>query len=434
MQKELSIEIERMSPEGRGVCRVDGKVVFVAGALPGEQCRIRIKHETKRMAEAVVVEILVPSNNRIAPVCAEETCGGCAFRCFSYAAQLVAKREAVREQFERIGKMTDVTIQPTIGMEQPLGFRNRARFHLLNTGKGGWRLGFYASESHEAGGYAAGCPIIDPRIAAFAKIVEEMVAADEIAAADDLEVLIRAGENTLVAFESRHRVRIEAHGIARLTNNGAESVVLVQLSPNGREVLHTRCLAGQGELLFRVHGDVFSVPPRGFFQTNTKMAEKLFQVVLDAAGAGPEDAVIEVHGGVGVPGLLFGRRVRRLISIEIEAASVEAARRNAVRLGIGLDARCGPAGKLLPAALAEEPRAIVVLDPPRAGCEPELVATLVRARPRRIVYVSCDPATLARDAALLVAGGYKPGLMQPVDMFPWTAHVETVAVFDLARS
>ncbi|HOG64914.1 MAG TPA: class I SAM-dependent RNA methyltransferase [Spirochaetota bacterium] len=420
---ELRIGIASLAQDGRGVGRVDGRVCFVEGGLPGETVLARVVREKPSMLEAVTIAVESASPARCQPVCPETRCGGCALRAMEYQAQLAEKRRIVEEQLARIGKIPEPKVLPMVGMEDPFGYRNRVRLVW-----DGACLVFRARQSHESGGRIAFCRIASPEVVRLACAVEDCLREGLIRIDRECEVLVRFGVEGYVGFEGARPARVSAEAAGRLQDAGAavldvggQRADLMRQDPDGEYL---------PDVEYRVGGMTFAVKGRSFFQTNIRMAERLFRDVLDILGSDSRGTVIDLYGGVGAPGLLCAREGRTVLSVEIDPDAVRAATFNATRAGVAYQAIGGDAARVLPGLLTRFPRADLVVDPPRAGLSGEVVAALVAHPPERIIMISCDPATLARDAGRLTADGtYVLEYLRPYDMFPWTHHSEALAVF-----
>lgn len=409
-----------MTQGGEAMGRDDtGRVVFVPYVIAGEQVVAEIVEEKKNYARARLVEIIKPSPARVTPRCphfppplsktedgrGEGGCGGCQWQHIAYDAQLKFKTEIVREQFARIGKVSDAPVRETIGMGEPWHYRNNVQFQMDASG----RLCFRALESHDLIPIRE-CHILHP-------LLDEMFHAIDFEGVDFNSVTLRAGTQTgekMLILEGRdaHAPEIavdEPVSIAYQTQEG-ETTSLI-----GRDALHEE-----------LHGRAFRVSPASFFQVNTVMAEKLVELVERYLAPRPTDVLLDAFGGVGTFGLLLAPRVARVIEIEENRRAVDDARANAVDL-TNVEFHRGSVEDELPRLKTKID--IAVADPPRAGFAPRALDALIASTPRALAYVSCDPATLARDARRLIDGGYRLIETQPVDLFPQTFHIETVSWF-----
>jgi 23S rRNA (uracil1939-C5)-methyltransferase len=415
--ESLSLVVERLTFGPDALARADGQVVFLPLAAPGDQVRARVRRRERGYLRADVIEVVHPGPDRIAPPCAAfGQCGGCQWQHVALAAQRDAKRAIVAEQLARLGGLRDAPVRPTLAA--PDGFAYRARITL---GADGRRLGYQRARSHVLEEIAA-CPIavapIDAHLAAareWAVALRTPAARVSIAEAPGGVVLVAvltappgppdvAATETLLATCASVRGAILVHGTARITVG--DPTVSLELEP----------------------GLVLEAPADAFSQVNAAANRLLVATVLEL-GAFPAGAeVLDLYCGAGNFALPLARRGVRVLGIERDALAVAAARANAARLG--LEARFVAGDVTSELVRASGPLAGAVLDPPRAGAAAALPA-LVARRPARIVYVSCDPATLARDLAWLTKQGYAVRVVQPIDVFPQTFHVETVTLVEL---
>lgn len=406
----LPLQLTAMAQGGEALGRAEsGRVVFVPYAIAGEAVIVEVVEAKKHFARARLVEIVAPAPTRVAPRCEHfGACGGCHWQHIAYAAQLRFKTEIVRAQFARIAKFADAPVRAAIGMREPWHYRNNVQFQLDATG----RLCFRAPESHQLVPIHE-CHIIHP-------LLGEMFRALEFENADFAEVMLRAGTRTGEKF-----IVLEGRDDAPPEISVDEPVSLAYRTPRGDIVP----LVGKDALHEELRGRVFRISPQAFFQVNTPMAETLIEIVERFLAPRASDVLLDAFGGVGTFGVSLAPRVARVIEIEAMKEAVEDARANAVDLA-NIEFQRGAVEEILPHAQTKID--LAVLDPPRAGLAPRARAALLARAPRVIVYVSCDPATLARDAPHLVAAGYRLTDVQPVDLFPQTYHIESVSRFERA--
>ena len=419
----LNLKLTSMAQGGEAVGRDDsGRVVFVPYAIAGEEVVVEIVEEKKNYARARLVEIVTPSPARVTPQCEHfvvqpppqpspdnvrggRDCGGCQWQHIAYDAQLKFKMEIVREQFARIGKIMDAPVRDAIGMVEPWRYRNNVQFQLDDAG----RLCFRMFESHNLVPIRE-CHIIHP-------LLDEMFRALELEGADFGEVILRAGTRTgekLLILEGRDDAPPEI--------SVDEPVSIAYRTPRGENLP----LVGKDALHEELRGRSFRVSPSSFFQVNTLMAETLVELVERYLAPRPSDILLDAFGGVGTFGLLLASHVARVIEIEEAPDAVADAKANAVELA-NVEFQRGKVEDVLPKLKSKID--LVVADPPRAGIAPAALAAIIAKHPRAIAYVSCDPATLARDARQLVDGGYRLIEVQLVDLFPQTYHIESVSWF-----
>ena len=432
---------ERLGADLEGVCIHDGMPVFVPGLLPGETADVRIVKAEKRYAFGRMESAPDPASpDRRTPDCASwPRCGGCSGRHMSYEASLNAKRQQVEDCFRRIGGI-EADVPPVLGMENPFGYRNKTSLPAGGTDDSPV-LGFYAPRSH-AVIPAAACPNAMPPADALAAAFLGWMKMFHVKPyrEETRTGLIRH----LVIWINRRResmVTVAANGSSlphgkeladALAALGTVSLWLNENRADTNVILSDRyhLLYGKETLTDTLSGLQFELSPASFFQINPVQTEKLYQAAVDFAQLKPADLLCDVYCGAGTITLTMARHCREAVGIEIVAAAVENAKRNAALNGIGnVSFRAGKAEELLPRMVADGLRPdMIVVDPPRKGLDPAVVRAMAQAGPDRLVYVSCNPATLARDAGLLKEEGYLVRKVQPVDMFCWTSGVETVAL------
>jgi 23S rRNA (uracil1939-C5)-methyltransferase len=419
----VELTLTAMTQGGEAMGRDDaGRVAFVPYAIAGEEVVAEIVEEKKNYARARLIEILKPSPARVMPRCPHfgppplsspasggglgRGCGGCQWQHIVYAAQLEFKTDIVREQFARIGKIPDAPVRDTIGMSDPWHYRNNVQFQMDADG----RLCFRAFESHDLVAINE-CHILHP-------LVDEMFHSLELNSADFASITLRAGTQTgqkMLILEGRDE---EPPEIAV-----DEPVSIVYQSPRGETVV----LIGRDALHEELRGRAFRVSPTSFFQVNTAMAEKLVGLVEQFLAPRVDDTLVDAFSGVGTFGLLLAPRVARVIEIEESRSAADDARANAVEFS-NVEFHRGSVEEVLPCLKTRID--IAVADPPRVGIAPRALDALIAQAPRALTYVSCDPATLARDARRLIDGGYRLIEVQPVDLFSQTYHIETVSWFE----
>ncbi len=402
-----------MAHGGAALGRHEGKVVFVPYAIPGEEVLVEIVEDKGRYARGRLVEVLSPSTQRVPPPCphfgshatvAAVGCGGCHWQHMAYEAQLEFKQRIVQDQLERIGRFESVSVKPVMGSPEPWRYRNHVQFALDEHG----RLGFMGAESQRVVPIGE-CHIMHPLL-------------DEVFGALDLEfpelerLSLRCGVNT-----GQRMVVFETHEDEPFELEVDLPVSCVFLLSDGR----TATLVGQEYISEVLAGQEYRISASSFFQVNTLQAEELVRLVREYLAPTGSEVLLDAYCGVGVFGLSLASEVGQLIGVEENPSAVADARFNA---GPADHAEFieGRVEEILPSLRA--PIDLAVLDPPRQGCASEVLAALAGLAPANIVYVSCDPATLARDTRQLAQVGYQLLEVQPVDMFPQTYHIESVAL------
>ncbi|MFH1186331.1 MAG: class I SAM-dependent RNA methyltransferase [Chloroflexota bacterium] len=406
---EIDVTLTTLVYGGDALGRLDdGRAVFVPFCLPGERVRIELVEDKQHFARGRMVQVLEAAAGRVAPRCKHYgACGGCHYQHLSYAAQLRAKAEIVRDQLARIGQIQNPPVAEAIGTASPWNYRNHIQFHLDPEGK----LGFVRSETHQGtNGILAiqECHLPDE---AISNLWPQLAFDGKAGVA---RAVIRAGSDggLMLVLESDvpfvPELEIEAAiSIAHVF----EGDVLVQ--------------AGEDHIQFQVMGRDFRVSPTSFFQVNRIVTEKMIRHVLACMPASAS-TLVDVYCGVGLFSAFLAPRCGRLIGIEVSSSACEDFTANLDEFD-NVELYEDPAERVL-SALDIKPDAVLV-DPPRVGLERTALDPLVRMAPGTIVYVSCDPATLARDAARLVKAGYRLESVTPFDMFPQTYHIESISVF-----
>jgi 23S rRNA (uracil1939-C5)-methyltransferase len=404
----IELTVTTMAHGGAALGRHEGRVVFIRGAIPGETVRAEITEDKERFAQAHVVEILTPSPDRVVPRCPHfPECGGCQWQHIEYERQLELKTEIVRDQLQRIAGLPDPSVHPTLASPSPWGYRNRITFGVSQTGQ----LGFKRAGSHEIVPIVE-CHIADPRL---------MVVYDDL----DLnlpnlvQMTLMAGtdpDDLLIAFET------EKDEPPRLSVDFPISCVHL-VSGDQRIPVN---LIGNNHVTQRVAGNVYRVSAGRFFQVNTAVAELLIEQVLEWLDPTPNDTVLDGYCGVGLFTLPLAERADAVIAVELDPGATEDLILNLDEID-NVEVIEGPVESVLPDLAGAEPLQAVLLDPPRQGLDISVVDALVADGPPKIIYVSCDPATLARDVKRLARGGYVLQAVQPLDMFPQTYHIETVS-------
>jgi len=438
----LTLTAERLGADLEGVCRHEGMAVFVPGLLPGETATVRIVKVEKRYAFGRMEgRPETPSSQRRTPDCpAYPRCGGCSGRHMSYEATLEAKRLQVQDCFERIGKLS-VEVPPVLGMADPSAYRNKTALPVGGTPDSPC-VGFYAPRSHAIIPIDR-CPNAMPPADALCREVLGWMKAHHVTIYNE-ETHSGLMRHIVIRVNRKHEAMVtlvvngtsipDPKGLwSRLSAHGAVSLILSENRERTNVILGRtfRALFGQNTLQDELCGLLFDLSPAAFFQVNPQQTEVLYRTALEFAQLTQDDRLCDVYCGAGTISLMMARHCREVLGIEIVPQAIDNAKANAARNGISnADFRCGAAEQVLPALVNEGLRPdVIVIDPPRKGVEPAVIDAIAKASPRRVVYVSCNVATQARDAALLCEKGYRIDRVQPVDMFCWTNGVECVVSF-----
>lgn len=441
----VRVKIEDMGTDGAGIGKMDGFALFIKDAIPGDLVEAKIMKMKRNYGYARLMEIITPSPDRVSPLCpVSRSCGGCQLQSMDYGAQLRFKEQKIRNNLERIGKFQDIPMEPILGMEEPFCYRNKAQFPI-GTGKDGRIItGFYAGRTHS---------IIENRkcflgVSLNEEILNRVVAYMEengVSAYDEKtgrglvrHVLIRYGFSTgqimvclivngrkLPAAERLTESLRKMEGMTSITLNVNRERTNVIL---GKEI---RVLWGKGYIEDEIGEIRYRISPLSFFQINPAQTGVLYGKALEYAGLTGKETVWDLYCGIGTISLFLARQAKQVYGVEIVPEAIEDAGKNAQMNGIeNAEFFTGRAEEVLPEKYRQEGiRAdVIVVDPPRKGCEESLLETIVRMGPERVVYVSCDSATLARDLRYLCDRGYELQRVQGVDQFPQSVHVETAVL------
>lgn len=429
------IRIHGIGSEMQGVGRLaDGRAAFVPGTLPGETVEIRIRKSKDRFAEGELVRIIEPSADRVKPACPlYGKCGGCQTQHMTYEASLRFKHDRVRDALERIGAQKNPDVRPTVAADPYLRTRNKAEYDCgIDPATGNRVLGVHLGASHSV------LPVKDCMLqhplsikaldaVRALKIERSLSGAVTRVTRDDKLMLILTGPVNALADEAGLTAQLRA-ALPEMV-----SLHYCRLNPRPNHALDGRCrlIWGESTVTDELCGFDFELSPQSFFQVNPLQAENLYDLAIAAAQIRPNDLVLDAYCGAGTITLCAAMRSDRTIGVEIVAPAIDNANRNAAANGMTGRVKfvLGDAAEEIPAMVARGMRPdVVIVDPPRKGVDQPLIASLLRALPRRIVYVSCNPATLARDVKLLTEDGeYTLDNATPVDMFPLSGHVECVA-------
>lgn len=440
------LTITGMTAEGSGVGRVDGTAVFVAASAPGDRLLVRIIKVSKNYAVGRVEKILQPSPARIGVDCSvSRPCGGCVYRHLDYAEECRIKQQKVQDALQRIGGLTGFAVEPIVAAAETDRYRNKAQLPVGTGADGKLCTGFFAQRSHRI----VSCTdcLLQPK--EFSVITESFLnwaqqrglsAYDEQTHKGVLRHLClrqarATGELMVCIVCNADSLPGEQELAACLTADVPQirSIVLNVNRERTNVILGERCrtIWGQDTITDRLGGVSFRISPLSFYQVNHDQTERLYSIARQEAALTGRELLLDLYCGTGTIGLFMASAARRVIGVEIVAQAVEDAKQNAARNGIEnaefLCADAAEAAQTL-ARRGESPD-VVVVDPPRKGCSADLLHTVAeQMQPQRIVYVSCDPATLARDVRLLGEMGYRLCRATPVDLFPRTCHVETVVL------
>jgi len=440
LYKTLEIDITDIGIGGEGIGSFQGFKIFVPGALPLEFVQVRIESVKPSFALGKLIKILKTSPQRVEPICPLfSQCGGCQIMHLDYAGQLEVKRKRVEQTLIRIGKMSSVTVPPVTPSPTSLYYRNKIQLPVAGS-PGNIKIGLYARGSHEVVDVQT-CFLHHP---VGDRVYQQMIAllkASKILPYDTAtkegelrHILMRSSEKgdevlivLITPFTCSKELKKIAHELSLLPG-----VVGVIHHKNPREdnvVLDREftLLYGRNFIEQQIGSLTFKVSAASFFQVNLPQAEQLYQKALALAQVTSESRVVDAYCGIGTLSLLIAQKAHHVIGIECVSQAIQDAQENAARNGIqNAEFICGPTEKILPGLSSID---VVFLNPPRKGCDPRVLKEIHRLSPQAILYISCDPATLARDTQLLSSYGFVQEQVHAFDMFPQTTHVETVAKF-----
>ncbi|MBQ2061769.1 MAG: 23S rRNA (uracil(1939)-C(5))-methyltransferase RlmD [Oscillospiraceae bacterium] len=437
--KVYSVVIEGYSSEGLGVARIDGQVVFVHSAVRGEKCDVLILKVLKNAAFGKVIAIREPSPHRVEPDCPYYgKCGGCDFRHMDYGEELRAKRQRVQDALTRLGG-SDVTVEEILGAPSPERYRNKSQYPIAPDGA----VGFYRARTHQVTDVTQ-CLIQKPAADAAAEAVRQYIKRFGVSCYDEgtgrgllrhLYVRTNAAEESLICLlVNGDRLPHEAELVDIILERvpKAVGVVLGVNTRPGNAILGEsyRTLWGADTVTDTLCGLTFRLSVPSFYQVNREQAERLYEKAVEFAGLTGRETVLDLYCGAGTITQVMARRAWEVIGAEIVPEAIADARENARRNGVdNVSFFCGDAAAVAADFAARKLRPdVICVDPPRKGLAPEVVDAAASMEPKRIVYVSCDPATLGRDVKRFASHGYRAVRAVAVDLFPRTANVETVCL------
>ncbi|WP_321003248.1 23S rRNA (uracil(1939)-C(5))-methyltransferase RlmD [Eisenbergiella porci] len=445
----LTVEITDTGIEGEGIGKTDGFILFVKDAVIGDTVQVKVMKAKKNYAYAKLEKVLVPSPFRVQPPCPfHRQCGGCQLQPLSYEKQLEFKQNKIRNNLIRIGGFSpehiDACMEPIIGMEDPWHYRNKAQFPFGYDKEGNVITGFYAGRSHNiiantdcALGVEENKTVLETILAYMKKY--GVSAYDETTGKGLIRhVLIRkgfaSGQLMACVVINGNKLPEEKALAEELWKIPGMTSVSVNVNTERTNVIlgkKVRVLKGEEKIEDTIGDVVFRISPLSFYQVNPVQTKKLYGQALEYAGLTGEETVWDLYCGIGTISLFLAKKAKKVYGVEIVPEAIADAKENAARNGItNAEFFVGKAEEVLPRKYEEEGvyADVIVVDPPRKGCDEKCLETMVRMRPERIVYVSCDSATLARDLKYLGEMGYEVRKWRGCDMFPGTIHVETVVL------
>lgn len=443
----IDLVVDDLSNSGDGVGRWQERVVFVANAVPGDRLQVRLTRVKPTYGYGKQLKIIEPSPHRVRPACiVADKCGGCQWQAVNYSQQLKAKEHQVKAAMERIGGFASVPMQPILGASSPLGYRNKVTYPLARGNGGTVKAGYYRQGTHQIVNLNQ-CPIQNDSLNPLLVAAKAAIQARGWSLYNEKKhqgrlrnLALRVGQNTgqelLTLVTTGYLPDIQEQAEQWLSEHPNLVGVCLNINPERTNRVfgeETRCLAGQLYLEETFLDVRLRIQPNTFFQVNTAQAEGLMQVVLERLNLQGNETVIDAYCGIGTLSLPLAKHAARCVGIEVQAESVAQAKQNASLNGLqNTDFFVGAVENLLLEISAQQsnPVDVVMLDPPRKGCDRIVLDALAQITPARIVYMSCNPATLARDLKILCGNGYTLTMLQPADFFPQTAHVECVAFLE----
>ncbi|MBT2217482.1 23S rRNA (uracil(1939)-C(5))-methyltransferase RlmD [Virgibacillus dakarensis] len=438
----ITLTFEDLTHEGNGVGKINGYPLFVPNALPGEEAKIKVVKVNKNYGFGKLLELTKESPERVEPAC-DVHCNGCGLQHMSYRLQRKMKQNQVKNALKKVAHLENVPIHPIIGMENPLNYRNKVQIPVGER-DGQLITGFYQKRSHRIIENTDTCITHNDVINEVVKAVRDIANRLGIGAYNEEKhrgvlrhIMVRTGQATneiMVVLVTRTE---------KLPNKDVLVEELTKAFPNMKSIMQnindkrtnvilgrkTKLLWGEEYIYDRIGGLTFAISAKSFYQVNPVQTKVLYDKALEYAQIGGNDVVIDAYCGIGTIALFLAQQAKKVYGVEVVPEAISDAKKNAKLNGItNAEFFVGEAEKVMPWWKAQGLKPdVVVVDPPRKGCDEALLKAMTDMQPKRIVYVSCNPSTLARDLRILEDGGYDTQEVQPVDMFPMTGHVECVS-------
>lgn len=448
--KEYIFDIISQGYEGEGIAKIEGYPIFIEGALTGEKVKVKIVKVKKNFAYGKLIEIIDNSSNREIPKCEYyKRCGGCSIQHMNYDSQLDFKWERVKDCISKIGGLSKELVKYPLGMEDPMRYRNKVQLPIGKV-NGKLAIGFYAQRSHDIINLES-CLIQDEIADKVSEITRKWMNKYNIepATVDGRfyekglvrHVMIRKGFTTnevmIVLVTLKEKVQHLEEFVEEIRSNidGITSIVQNINIKNTNVILGEKCITLWGkDIIDDYIGEFkFNISPLSFFQVNPIQTQVLYDKALEYAELTGAETVFDAYCGTGTITLFLSKKAKKVYGVEIVEPAIENANKNAVNNNVdNSEFFVGKSEEVIPALIEQGiVPDVIVVDPPRKGCDTKLLESIGKAKPKRVVYVSCDPSTLARDLKILEEQGYKTKVVQPVDMFPHTSHIENVAKLEL---
>lgn len=445
VQKNEYIELtfSDLTHEGDGVGKINGFPIFVPYGLPGERAKVKIVKVKKNLAYGRLIELYEKSDDRVEPPCEVfYQCGGCQIQHMTYERQLEMKRKQVQDVMNKIAHMPDVPVHPTIGMDEPWSYRNKAQMPVAMK-DGRVLTGFYQKRSHNIIQMDT-CPVQNKANDRILREMRGIIEDLQIEPYDEIKhkgvirhIVVRSGYHTgeimVVVVTNTKELPKKGELIDRIRELDSNIVGIVHnINPKRTNVImgqESKLIWGKDVIIDKIGDLEFEISAHSFFQVNPEQTEKLYEQTLKYAQLTGKETVIDAYCGIGSISLFLAQHAKKVYGVEIVPQAIDNAKENAKRNGLtNVEFYVGEAEKVMPWWRAQGLRPdVIVVDPPRKGCDEALLRAMIEMEPERIVYVSCNPSTLARDLRILAEGGYETKEIQPIDMFPQSSHVECVS-------
>lgn len=439
----ITLTFEDLTHQGNGVGKVNGYPLFVPYGLPGEEAKVLVVKVNKKFGFGKLLEVTKPSPERVEPPChVFFKCGGCQIQHMSYDMQLKMKHNQVKNVMRKIAHLDHVPVHTPIGMEDPWRYRNKVSIPV-GEHKGELITGFYRMRSHDIIKDMDTCVVQDEVNDRMVEAVRRIADKLGIEAYDEQKhtgvlrhIMVRTGRQTgdvmIVIITRTEKLPHQDQLIKELTETYPNiNSIMHNINPKQTNVIlgeETKLLYGE-EYIYDTIGDIrFAISAKSFYQVNPPQTTKLYDKALEYANLDGHETVIDAYCGIGTISLFLAQKAKKVYGVEVVPEAIEDAKKNAKLNGMtNTEFVVGQAEKVMPWWKAQGLRPdVIVVDPPRKGCEPEFLEAMLGMEPKRIVYVSCNPSTLARDLRILEDGGYETKEVQPVDMFPQSMHIEAV--------
>lgn len=443
--QDYEVDIVDMGFEGEGITKIDGYTTFVKGAIKGEKAKIKMVKVNKDYGFGKLIEVTAPADCREEPICEIfNRCGGCSLQHMSYDAQLDLKTQMVKNTIKKsLGY--EPKVNNIIGMGIPYNYRNKAQYPVSNG-----KIGFYADRSHDVIENKE-CYIQNKAIDEIAKFAFELTQKHHVSCYNEQSgkgtlrhIVIRIGVNTdqvMITFITNGEdFKNKDAIISELINKYPNVVSIIQNinSDNTNVIFGKKCITlyGKDYIIDRLGDYKFKISPLSFYQVNPVQTEVLYNVAKDYATLTGEEVVFDLYSGIGTISIFVAENAKKVYGVEVVEPAVEDAKKNAEMNEIrNVEFLVGEAEKVVPKMYEKGTKAdVVFVDPPRKGCDEKLLNTIIDMKAKKVVYISCNPATLARDLKILTENGYEIKEVQPVDMFPQTSHVECVTLLELSEN